>query len=123
MAKNKTDEEGTGVEPLADKEEGSSRRGMLKRMGLATAALAALGLTSSKTPAQGRVTKGNPPSKDEILESLRKQGITNLDDLAGRISSGDGRSRTFGWAIYVKIKVLMWDIPNRAQSGNPQKSG
>lgn len=105
MSKEK--EEGIIEEPLADDDEGNSRRGMLKRLGLTAAALAALGLTSSKASAQGeRRPTDKPPSEKEILLALRKQGITNLEQLARAAATGNA---AMSWCIWVKGKFLYKD--------------
>jgi hypothetical protein len=108
MTKNKEDEEGTfAAEPIADDEEGNSRRGLLKRIGLTAAALAALGIASSKGSAQGEnVPTDKVPSEGEILAELRKQGITNLEQLAHSVATGNSGSM---WSFWVKGKYIYHD--------------
>jgi hypothetical protein len=107
MSKEKEEEERILEEPLADDDEGNSRRGMLKRIGLTAAALAALGLTSSTASAQGeRRPTDKPPSEQEILVALRKQGITNLQQLARAVGTGNA---AMSWIIWVKGKFLYKD--------------
>jgi hypothetical protein len=109
MSKSKENEEGIREEPLAKDDESRSRRGILKLIGLAAAGLAATGLTSSETSAQRKIPSDRPPSEEKILAALKKQGITNLEDLARKISTSGGRPGNAKWAVWVKMKVLIYD--------------
>jgi len=107
MAKIEENEEGISAEPIADDGEGKSRRGMLKRIGLTAAALAATTFMSSKASAQGeRKPADKPPTEQEILASLRKQGITTLQQLAHNAAAG-GAALT--WCFIVKGKFIYRD--------------
>lgn len=97
MAKIEENEQGIPVaEPIAD-DEGKSRRGMLKQMGLAAAVLVATTFTSSKASAQGeKKAIEKPLSEKEILAALSKQGITNLQQLAHKaVTNNTAMSRPF----------------------------
>ena len=104
MTKSKENEEGNRKEPLASDDEDSSRRGILKRIGLTAAALAAAGLTSSKSFAQGRTAK--VPSEEEILADLKKRGITNLEQLAHAAASG---GPAMSWCFIIRGKLIYKD--------------
>lgn len=108
MAKSKENEEGIREEPLADdKGDDTSRRGMLKGIGLTAAGLAALGLTPSKASAQDeKMPTDKPPSEREILAALKKQGITNLQQLAHSLATGGSALK---WCIWVKGKYIYRD--------------
>jgi hypothetical protein len=109
MAKIEENEEGIPVaEPIAD-DEGKSRRGMLKQIGLAAAALAASALTSSKASAQvEKKAPDKPPSEKEILAALRKNGITNLEQLAHKAATNNtAMSRPFIICTIRKYCVIL----------------
>ncbi len=53
-----------------------------------------------------RARRERHPSSEEILSSLRREGIGNLDELAKRV---DEHGEAGIWAIWVKQKVVIFD--------------
>jgi hypothetical protein len=108
MAKLEENEEGIpAAEPTADDDEGKSRRGILRRIGLTAAALAATNFLSSKASAQGeRKAQEKQLNEREILAELRKQGITTLQQLAHNAAAG---GQSLRWCFIVKGKFIYRD--------------
>lgn len=108
MAKNENSEEGIpAADPIVDDNERKSRRGMLKRIGLTAAALAATTLMSSKASAQvERKGSEKPPTEEEILAALKKQGITTLQQLAHNAAAS---GQALKWTFIVKGKYIYRD--------------
>lgn len=95
-------------EPLADDYEGNSRRGMLKQMGLTATALAATTFMSSKASSQEQSKQLNEPiTESGILAALRKQGITNLQQLAHNAAASQKNST---WVFISATKYIYKDV-------------
>jgi hypothetical protein len=105
MTKSKEYEEEISAETPTDDAEDESKRELLKLIGLAAAALATTALTSSETSAQENTQKRREFTEQEILAALKKEGITNLNQLANKAAVGNAR---FTGCLYDKTKVIIW---------------
>jgi|SRR6185436_2888601 len=100
------------TESIADEEEGKSRRGILKQIALTAVALAAMKFTSAKASAQVQEERrpaptDKPPTEQQILGDLRKNGVTNLEGLAKRIVAESASGRPVTWVVWRRGKYVI----------------